>query len=50
MQKVTKRRLKKGLHFSLIVIGLIEINKEIFKNYQYLAHHKSDYKQNINDF
>lgn len=50
MQKVTKRRLKKGLHLSLIVIGLIEINKEIFKNYRYLAHHRSDYKRNIDDF
>jgi len=51
MQKITKKkRFKKGLHFSLIMIGLIEISKEIFKNYQDLAYHKSDYKRNINDF
>lgn len=50
MQKITKRRFKKGLHVSLIVIGLIEISKEIFKNYQDLTYHRSDYKRNINDF
>jgi len=50
MQKITKRRFKQGLHVSLIVIGLIEINKEIFKNCKHLAYHRSDYKRNINDF